>query len=358
MSSANLHDSYFRDWISEAGVLPDYLQHYLPPHIAAEIEPDSAQIIPGSFIDEQLRPQLTDLLCRVNLRDGGETFIYCLIEHKSYPDSWVAFQLLRYMVQIWQNQVKEGLPQLTPIVPMVLYHGAQTWQISTQFAALFGNLGTQIGFVPQFEYGLTDLTQLNDEQIRGKIITRVGLLAMKYSRDPALNHKLTRIVAQLGGLADHKLARKQMLRLLKYVLMLGNDLSQQEVNSAVSVIETNKQEQEAIMSSFAKEFIERGILIGEQRGLQIGEQRGLQIGEQRGLQIGEQRGILSTIARLIERKLGPLQDAERERIAQFSEDQQLSLADALVDGVMNTYADLVDRLNTINTHPAFRTTPT
>ncbi|MCW1968109.1 MAG: Rpn family recombination-promoting nuclease/putative transposase [Anaerolineae bacterium] len=341
MSSANLHDSYFRDWISQAGVLPDYLRHYLPPHIVAQIEPDSAQIIPGSFIDEQLRPQLTDLLCRVNLNGGGETFIYCLIEHKSYPDTWVAFQLLRYMVQIWLNQVKEGQPQLTPIVPMVLYHGEQTWQVSTQFAALFGRLGTQIGFVPQFEYWLTDLATLNDEQIHGKIITRVGLLGMKYSRDPALNSKLTRIVAQLGGLADRKLARNQMLRLLKYVLMLGSELSKQDVSSAISVIETDAQEQEAIMSSFAKEFIDRGILIGEQRGLQIGEQR------------GEQRAILSTIARLIERKLGPLQAAERERIAELSEAQQLSLADALVDGVMNTYADLIDRLNVLNAQPPF-----
>ena len=110
------------------------------------------------------------------------------------------------------------------------------------------------------------------------------------------------------------------------------------------------------MSNFAKELIERGMEIGEQRGLQIGEQRGLQIGEQRGLkigeqrglQIGEQRGIQATIARLIERKLGPLQASERERIAQLSEASQLSLADALIDGLMTTYTDLVKRLTLLN----------
>lgn len=94
------------------------------------------------------------------------------------------------------------------------------------------------------------------------------------------------------------------------------------------------------MSNFTKELIERGVLIGRNEGML----HGIQIGEQRGLQIGEQRGIQATIARLIERKLGPLQAKERERIDQLSEEQQLSLADALVDGLLNSYSDLVNRL--------------
>ena len=98
------------------------------------------------------------------------------------------------------------------------------------------------------------------------------------------------------------------------------------------------------MSNFTKELIERGVLIGRNEGILIGEQRGLQIGEQRGLQIGEQRGIQATIARLIERKLGPLQAKERERIAELNEQQQLLLADALVDGLLNSYSELVKHL--------------
>ncbi|MCW1970541.1 MAG: Rpn family recombination-promoting nuclease/putative transposase [Anaerolineae bacterium] len=343
MSTPNYHDSYFREWINEPGVLADYLQHYLPPQVVAQVVPDSAQIVPGSFVDEQLRGQMTDLLCTVKLRETStddqgppNVFVYCLIEHKSYPDVWVSFQLLRYMVQIWQQQVRDKATHLTPIVPMVLYHGEQAWRVPVQFGALFGHLGTNIGFVPQFDYWLTDLSALSEDQIHGNIITRVGLLGMKFSRNADLSAALVRIVGLLRGIKDRKLAHSQMLRLLKYVLWLSNNLQQADVQAAIAAGTSDPNEQEAIMSNFAIELIE------------IGEKRGIRIGEQRGIQIGEQLGIQATIARLIERKLGPLQVAERERIAQLSEENQLSLADALVDGLMVTYNDLVKRLALLN----------
>jgi hypothetical protein len=171
-----------------------------------------------------------------------------------------------------------------------------------------------------------------DEQIHGQIITRVGLLGMKYSRNPHANKILVRVMALLSGIGDRKLAQGQLIRLLKYVTSIGNNWERSDVQTAIAAAETDPNLQEVIMSNFAKELIERG----------------MEIGEQRGLQIGEQRGIQATIARLIERKLGPLQANERERIAQLSEASQLSLADALVDGLMTTYADLVKRLTLLN----------
>jgi hypothetical protein len=138
-----------------------------------------------------LRQQLTDVLCTVKLGDGGDIFIYCLLEHKSYPDLCIAFQVLRYMVHLWQRQVQNGVTRLTPIIPMVLYHGGYQWHILTQFAALLGQLGAQVGFVPQFDYWLTDLSQMSDEQIQGQIITRVGLLGMQYSCNPTSQRNLS-----------------------------------------------------------------------------------------------------------------------------------------------------------------------
>ncbi len=344
MTNANLHDSYFRDWISQPGVLADYLRYYLPLHTVTLIDPDTAIIEQGSFVDDELRQQLTDVLCTVKLRDGGDVFIYCLLEHKSYPDLWVAFQVLRYMVHIWQRQVQNGVTRLTPIIPMGLYHGERQWHIPTQFAALFGQLGAQVGFVPQFDYWLTDLSQMSDEQIQGQIITRVGLLGMKYSRNPQANEILVRVMGLLRGIGDRKLAQGQLIRLLKYVTSVSNNWERADVQTAIAAAEPDPNLQEVMMSNFTKELIERGVLIGRNEGILIGEQRGLQIGEQRGLQIGEQRGIQATIARLIERKLGPLQAKERERIAELNEQQQLLLADALVDGLLNSYSELVKHL--------------
>jgi len=52
-----------------------------------------------------------------------------LFEHKSGPEGLTAFQLLRYMVRIWEDFVKghPGAKLLPAIVPVVVHHGEGGW---------------------------------------------------------------------------------------------------------------------------------------------------------------------------------------------------------------------------------------
>ena len=175
------------------------------------------------------------------------------------------------MVHLWQRQVQNGVTRLTPIIPMVLYHGGYQWHILTQFAALLGQLGAQVGFVPQFDYWLTDLSQMSDEQIQGQIITRVGLLGMKYSRNPQANEILVRVMGLLRGIGDRKLAQGQLIRLLKYVTSVSNNWERADVQTAIAAAEPDPNLQEVMMSNFTKELIERGVLIGRNEGILIDE---------------------------------------------------------------------------------------
>ncbi len=58
-------------------------------------------------------------------------------EHKSWSDSWVTLQLLRYMTRIWSRHERENrrLP-LPPVIPIVIYHG-RSRRAHTDFASLF-----------------------------------------------------------------------------------------------------------------------------------------------------------------------------------------------------------------------------
>ena len=50
------------------------------------------------------------------------TYIYILFEHKSKSDRFTVFQLLKYMIKIWDRYAKER--NLLPgIIPVVYYHG-------------------------------------------------------------------------------------------------------------------------------------------------------------------------------------------------------------------------------------------
>ena len=50
----------------------------------------------------------SDLLLRVSLHDGGQAWVYILVEHKSFVERQVTVQLLRYLVRIWERDARDG----------------------------------------------------------------------------------------------------------------------------------------------------------------------------------------------------------------------------------------------------------
>ncbi len=99
-------------------------------------------------------------------RRGGVHLV--LFEHKSYPEPLIAFQLLPYMIRIWERDLRQPGPvQLTPILPVVVYHGRAAWQVPLSFGELFTGAEPLRSYWPQFHYHLTDLSTYRDEQIAG-----------------------------------------------------------------------------------------------------------------------------------------------------------------------------------------------
>jgi len=143
------------------------LEEYLPQEVLDVLELTDLQLQDGSFIDEEMREHQTDLLYRTSLKNGEPAYLYFLFEHKSYPETMIALQLLRYMVRFWERQLKEG-EALTAVIPIVIYHGKRVWNISTQFLALIDAPEAIRPFLPNFRYHLSDFSHLSDETIRGK----------------------------------------------------------------------------------------------------------------------------------------------------------------------------------------------
>ena len=76
--------------------------------MVAELDLSAPELVKDSFIDTRLQEHFSDLLYKVKLRDAKtEAFIFFLFEHKSYPDKWVALQILRYLLELWENEKKE-----------------------------------------------------------------------------------------------------------------------------------------------------------------------------------------------------------------------------------------------------------
>ncbi len=167
----NPHDKFFKDLFTRQEAAQDFLQHYLPAEVAKLLDLSTLEIGKDSFIDPDLQEHFSDLLYKVALHSGQETYIYVLFEHKSYPDPLIAFQLLKYMVRIWEQALKQEKP-LLPILPLVVYHGAKRWTVDLELMALFGVPDELKPFVPNYRYWLCDLSQYSDEEIKAKVERR------------------------------------------------------------------------------------------------------------------------------------------------------------------------------------------
>ena len=105
---SNPHDKFFKETFTRLEVARDFFANYLPEGVTTVLNLDTLALQSGSFIDPDLQEQFADLLYRVALHDDSEAYLYILLEHKSYPDLQTPFQLLRYLVRIWERDGREG----------------------------------------------------------------------------------------------------------------------------------------------------------------------------------------------------------------------------------------------------------
>jgi hypothetical protein len=91
----NLHDIMFRSWFltpEAAGLL---FAEQIPERLFSMFRQEPPELIPGSFIDDQLFEHRTGLLYRAPLKTGGSAYVYVLVEHKSSSIPLTPLQLLR-----------------------------------------------------------------------------------------------------------------------------------------------------------------------------------------------------------------------------------------------------------------------
>ncbi|OSM05936.1 Rpn family recombination-promoting nuclease/putative transposase [Magnetofaba australis] len=178
---AQPHDRFLKALLSDPSKAGTLIKERLPKGVAELLSPDSPELVDGTFVDGEFREHLTDRLFRVKTLGGQAAYIYTLVEHKSYPDEWIAFQLLRYMVRIWEQFAKQGHKRLPPIVPLVVYHGGRAWGAAARFSELLEAEESLLLHLLDFSYGVADLGRIEDDALSQDARLRSALMAMKYA---------------------------------------------------------------------------------------------------------------------------------------------------------------------------------
>jgi len=197
------HDRFFKAVFGRTEVAAEFLGRYLPAEVAATLNWATLRAEKDAFLDPELGQHLADLLYAVDLHGGGTGYVHVLFEHKSYVESRINLDLLRYRVRIWEQWLNAGNAGPLPvIVPVVFYHGAAGWSVSRQFADGVAAAPALLDYVPHCVYHLVDLSGYRDEDLRGAVMLQVALLTLKYIFRDELGERLPGILGLLRELEE------------------------------------------------------------------------------------------------------------------------------------------------------------
>ena len=159
----HLHDAMAKTYFGNPQNMANFLEQCLPATVYKKLDPGSLKPSSESYVDEELKKHIADLVFTCKTRDGRDGSVYVLFEHKSQPALTCAVQMLRYMVCIWHRALINGVFEKTGllpfVIPVVFYHGKQKWN-GRQLLDLFGDDTDLQAYVPDFSmivYSLKDI---------------------------------------------------------------------------------------------------------------------------------------------------------------------------------------------------------
>ncbi len=276
------HDRYFRGAMDDVDVAMSCIRAHLPVELVAQIDPESLQVMKGSFIEEDLREKITDVTYRATFR-GERGYVYFLIEHQSTPDPLMALRLHHYILQIIQRDLAEQkileankghIPKLPLVVPHVIYNGQSEYTYSTDIFDLFYNPEKAREFFLQ-PFGLTVLKNTADAQLKEEPLIGMVELLLKHAatRDmlSLMNEVLEDVLQAFEELDKPKLLKSSISYLFETQegSMSKKEIGEEFKKSLLSA--STKTKIMTIAESLRQEGLREGLTIAEslrQEGLQ------------------------------------------------------------------------------------------
>ena len=264
------HNNLFTFTLSHIPAARSLIETRFPVAVVEQLDLDSIVIENGSFIDPSLTEKFSDVLLSVKTKLSPDGFsqrilVYFLFEHKSEPDPLTVLQLLSYVIRIWEREVREGRP-LSPILPLVIYHGDRPWNVAMSIDELIDCPDSIREYLVKFTCPIFDLTRTSDESISGDPFLQSMLQLLKYGKKNELVERLRVILEMLKGVQPN-FVEDWILAIGVYVMSVNKSITQEEFADTVRSVWPVQIESGSLADKLLKKGREEGIEIGEACGI-------------------------------------------------------------------------------------------
>jgi len=271
----NVHDKFFKETFLHKETVQSFLERYIPPEMASVLDLGTLQERPESFIGKDLKEYFSDKLYRVQLKTGKEDesiFVYILFEHKSYVHKNTAFQMLHYMVKIWEKQESQH-EEFTVILPIVFYQGKEPWTAPMSMQEM---IKTQVPemkkLIPGSEYILFSLSALSQEEIQGEPLLKF-YLRLLWEIQHGIDYKRLEEIYSILKETPSRDVSKDFNKALIIYLLHATEINKEDLQEFINKTPVKK---EITMASLAQEWRQEGILEGERKGKKEGLWSGIE----------------------------------------------------------------------------------
>lgn len=198
-----------------------------------------------------------------------------MIEHKSYPDKYVAVQLLNYLANAYWSQLKES-NSLQLIIPFIYYHGKEDWKYKP-IPKIFDNIPEHLKeFAPDFNTVFIDLNTMSETELKNinnlLLLSALYMQKFSFSQD-VLIAKISNILS-IAGKYNQKRGN-----FLKNIFVYFNEIVEIDLvelkNIIASLPKSTKQEIMTTYQLIKKEGRKEGIEEGIEKGLEKGLEKGV-----------------------------------------------------------------------------------
>src|SRR4051794_22220242 len=170
-------------------MIQDLLREIVGERWVERIDLGSGERVDASFVSPKHENRESDVIWKFRRKDGGEpVYVYILLEFQSRPDPSMPVRLMGYESLFYQSllasQPAAGWRKLPLVVPIVVYNGAEPWNVATDLGSLIGELDPSAEiYRPQLRYRLVDEAAYPREVLAALHSPVADLFRIEKSRD-------------------------------------------------------------------------------------------------------------------------------------------------------------------------------
>lgn len=265
-----IHDKFAKELFSQRELAVEFLKAYLPSPLLNYIDIESIVNANTSYLSTKLKETFSDVVWNVQTNDGSDLQISLLLEHKSYKDPKVVFQVLEYLANGYQQQLKNK-SQIKLIVPLIYYHGKERWELKA-LSSYFENYEAVVQqYVPNYENIFINLHQIPSAQIMN---LRNGMLrsALLIQQNCTDAEELMKNIGQIFQSLNPYLEQNFIDTIFVYLVQV---LDTDKATLVNKLVETSQTINEKIMSIY-DQLIQEGRTEGRTEGIEIGIEKGIE----------------------------------------------------------------------------------